>query len=686
MSTAVIAEAARKDTVEEKVEQSSPWTSGPAIVLYRNHFFREWLIPTFLCALLFGELFFCSRQLSQTSDEATHLYSGYRYLKCGDLTLSPEHPPLVKVVAAAPLLLMKPRVDCTPFQGDDVVQAFTALRWFYSQNWRSKLFWARTAVSIFAVGLCLLVWGASRRMFGFAVATAATVLTAFEPNVLASGALVMTDLAPATMMLCAVFIYYLWTRRPSGFSLLLTGLAVGLTLLSKTSGVVVIPIILVLAAINIVLPDDRKLQIRKQVLQNLFAVGLIFALAFAVLWIGYCMRYATHSGPDLPDLRFSAMRNTSAVGRVLAGMEERHMLPQAYLEGFGFLTQLSEDPPAVFILGKMYAHAQWFFFPLNMLIRSTAAFLVMIVLSCAGIVICWKERRREILFLIVPGAMYAIVCVGSGINSGIRHLLPIFPFLIIVVCAGCVELSKRWRWMKYAVPGLIVLHAASSLHAFPDYLSYANELWGGPARVYKYLPGVDLGQSYLQVRDYMERHPSEKCWLLTDWQWNPEVYGVRCKVLGYWKMELIPPQMSGTIILSSTALTTPFLNQAIAAGFEKIPPQDYIGGSAMLVFRGDFDTRAGATASAEHLAMQAIEQGRFSDALQLSEYAIRMSPENPYAHLRRANALTMLGQTSVAINELEEGRRLMLGDPVYAGDVRTVDGVLQSLRNVSGGR
>jgi len=633
---------------------------------------------------MFGQLYFCSRQLSQTSDEATHLYSGYRYLKCGDLTVSPEHPPLAKMVAALPLLLMNPQVDCTPFHGDDVVQAFAALRWFYSQNWRSELLWARVAVSIFAVGLCLLVWRASSRMFDLAVATTAALLIAFEPNVLASGGLVMTDLAPSTMMLCAVFTYYLWTRRPSGFLLLLTGLAVGLTLLSKTSGVVVIPCILALTAVNGMLSEDRKRPIQKQVLHHLLAVGLIFAIAFAVLWIGYGMRYATHDGPVALEARFSAVGATSAADRILAVIGERHLLPQAYLAGFGFLTQLSTDPAPVFILGKMYPRAQWFFYPLNMLIRSTAAFLAMIVVSSAGIVIGWQEHRREILFLLVPGAICAIACVGSGVNSGIRHLLLVFPFLVIVVCAGCVELSKRWRWIKYGVLGLIVLHAASSLHAFPNYLSYANELWGGPTQTYKYLPSIDIGQSYLQVRDYLERNPPDSCWLLTDWQWDPEVYGVHCKVLGYWKMELIPPRLRGTVIVSSSALSTTFLNQAIAVGFKNIAPEDYIGGSAMLVFKGDFDTRAGASVTAEHLAMQAIAQGQLTDALHLSDYAIQMSPDNPYAHLRRGNALIVLGRLSEGISELERGRGLLFRDPIHEAEVRDVDRTIQSLRNSSG--
>ncbi len=643
----------------------------------------EWLIPTLLCTVMFGQLLLIGHQLSQTADEATHLYSGYRYLKCGDLTVSPEHPPLAKIVAAAPLLLMNEQVDCTPFQGSDVAQAFASLQWFYSQNWESKLFWTRMAASVFAVGLCALVWIAARRMFGFGAAVVATLLVAFEPDVLASGALITTDLAVTTTLMFAVFAYYLWTRNPSTPLVLLAGFAVGLTLLSKGSGVVVIPILIALATVNALTSPDKR-PLRNQALRTLLCIGSMLAIAFVVVWVGYGLRYAAHTGPPLPQDQPSSSLSASTGGRMLLIAEEAHLLPQAYLAGFTFLKQLSEDASPVFILGKIYPHPQWFFFPLAFLIRNTVAFLAMIVLSCAGIFLCWRERKREVLFLLIPAAIFATVAVRSGINTGIRHVLPMFPFLIVAVSAGCMELSKRWRGTEYAICCLLVLHVVSSLRAFPNYLSYANELWGGSTQTYKYLPYVDSGQSYLQVRDYLERNPSDSCWLLTDWQWNPEVYGLHCKALGYWKMELIPPRLHGTVIVSSTALTTTLLNQAIAEGFKDIPPQNYIGGSAMLVFKGNFDTRAGASVSSEHMAMSAIEQGRLNDALQLSEYAIQMSPDNPYAHLRHANALIVLGQFPEGVNELERGRDLLLSDPIHAAEARDVDRTIRSLRSSSG--
>src|SRR5438067_12180214 len=44
---------------------------------------------------------------SPTSDETAHLVAGYSYLVTHDYRLNPEHPPLVKMLAALPLVGMR---------------------------------------------------------------------------------------------------------------------------------------------------------------------------------------------------------------------------------------------------------------------------------------------------------------------------------------------------------------------------------------------------------------------------------------------------------------------------------------------------------------------------------------------------------------------------------------------------
>jgi hypothetical protein len=69
---------------------------------------HRWIIPAvvILLAILLIQLAFTAHRNSCTWDEQDHLYAGYMSWKHGDFGLNPEHPPLVKMVAAIPILNM----------------------------------------------------------------------------------------------------------------------------------------------------------------------------------------------------------------------------------------------------------------------------------------------------------------------------------------------------------------------------------------------------------------------------------------------------------------------------------------------------------------------------------------------------------------------------------------------------
>ncbi len=643
----------------------------------------EWMILSLLCLLLCGELFFSIRHLSQTADEATHLYSGYRYLKCSDLTVSPEHPPLAKIVAAAPLLSLDLAVNCSPFKGDDRDQAVASLNWLYSQNWRSALAQARIAVSVFAAGLCLLVWASARRMFDFATAVTATTLLVFEPNVLAYGALVMTDVAVTCMLLFAVFGFYLWAKNRTAPFLLLTGLATGLTLLAKHSGLVVVPILCVLAVLDALIHYSGPRLTLHTAIRNLRAVGLICVLAVGVEWVAYGMRFTASAGA----VQFQRESHDAASNgaRVVLAVKNYHLLPEAYLEGIARAFSIASQPGPVFVGGKVYLQAPWFSTPLTLLIRSTTASIVMFFASVFGLAIAFGRRRREIIFLLVPAGVFLAVCLHS-MTVGVRYLLPVFPFLLIAVAAGCVQMARRVRWVRYALPCLILLHAVSSLHSYPNYLSYANEFWGGPTQAYKYLPWLDIGQAYPEAKVYLERNPAENCWFFTVWQWDPRLYDIPCQTFGSYFPHQIPPRVRGTVIVSSTLLRDVRLEGKIAAPFKNTVPKGEIGGSALLVYEGDFDTRLAAAMSELNLANRGLLTGQPSEALLHGNRAVELAPDSAEGHGSFCLLLAGIGQLDSARSECYKAQSLLLNDPLRQEPLRkklldTIESELTLLRS-----
>src|ERR1700744_2223713 len=146
-----------------------------------------------LLLAIFLQLAMSVQQESISWDEGDHLFSGYMSWKHADFGLNPEHPPLVKLVAALPLLpmrLLTPELKHRHFK----LEAFLDGRDFMSWNYaKGILFRARMAASGFALSLALLIFFAAWEMFGTAAGFIAVTLFAFVRNGRGLGPFVTTD-------------------------------------------------------------------------------------------------------------------------------------------------------------------------------------------------------------------------------------------------------------------------------------------------------------------------------------------------------------------------------------------------------------------------------------------------------------------------------------------------------------
>ena len=200
---------------------------------------RHILLLCGLALVLGVQLVAAVRQWSITSDEINHLHAGYRYLTCGDFGWNPEHRPLLKLVAALPLLAMQvndPAPGACGMANSKTID-FHVGHDFTFANPERMLMAGRAAASLFVFALLALVWFGGREMFGVEAAIIASSMLVFEPNILAHGALVTTDMAASFGFLAAVFALYLYLETRVAFYLILTGLATGIALAVKHSAV-----------------------------------------------------------------------------------------------------------------------------------------------------------------------------------------------------------------------------------------------------------------------------------------------------------------------------------------------------------------------------------------------------------------------------------------------------------------
>jgi hypothetical protein len=649
---------------------------------------RRWVswqhaVLPILAVIMLAQMWTSVDRLSITSDEAHHFHSGYRYLECRDFGWNLEHPPLANMVAALPLLGME-IVDPIPSacgMPNSKLIDFQAGHDFVFANPESVLMAGRRAASAFAVGLLVAMWFFARKMFGTAAAIIAGVLIAFEPNILGNGPLVMTDVPAALGFVLAVYALYSYLSAPSYGRLALVGVATGFALCLKHQTMLLIGILPALAVADAFLAGSQRM---RTALRNLFALMPAMVIAFTMLWGAYGFRYdarPNHATPWRPALLATA--HGVIPTKIVPAMERRRLLPQAYLIGIQDIYVELETGGRSFLLGRIYPNGRWFYFPVAATIKLTLPTLLLLVISAMAVPF-WREHKREAAFLLIPGGMLLASMMTSTLDIGIRHVLPLFPFLIIFAAAGSWQLARKWRWATIALAGVLVFHAVSSLRAFPNYVSYANELWGGPANTYKYLSdaNTDMGQALKMARDYVARNKPTHCWLIQPFDETAADYGIPCDDI---YITNPPLHFDGTLIVSSMlvqGVMNPYGARS-AAVFRGMQPKAKLGGSALFVYDGSFDMTP--IVAAQRLKLATSRGPRDPQfAITQANEVLGFDPNNGRAHAVLCYAQATLAQLSTAEQECNLALKLMREDPyTVAQDTDDVTGFMRrhGLRN-----
>jgi hypothetical protein len=187
---------------------------------------------------------------------------------------------------------------------------------------------------------------------------------------------------------------------------------------------------------------------------------------------------------------------------------------------------------------------------------------LILLLGAAGLVVVLCRRlpgSRDLLLMSLLPAVYLFFAIIAHINIGVRHVLPVYPFLLLYAGAAMEAATRRWRWATAAMVLLVVLQAADSARYAPDYLSYFTPLVR-PNDTWKLLSdsNTDWGQGFIALRDYQAQHPNEPLHLAYVGEVDPVFYGIR-----YTKMHE-GDRPTGTVIVSATHLSGQLLNDHYA--------------------------------------------------------------------------------------------------------------------------
>lgn len=487
-------------------------------------------------------------------DEVPHIGSGYSYLTQGDYRLNPEHPPLAKDLAAIPLL----------FQKIDKVSLFSQKFWTTDVNgqWNFGRFLlfraspdpilstrsAKLPVLIFFVLSACLIFHWCRKKYGDGPAFLSLILFLFSPTVIAHARFVTTDIAALFGVLFASYFFLNYLERPSKKRFWLASVFFGIALLTKFSTILLAPFFVLLAIFWGLVSETAELKSKIiHIFRRTSKTVLVMLAGFIiVVWPVYALHtvnYPSERQHDDTQFLLTSFTNRTFADPVVWASDKPLIRPAAqYALGLLMVAQRSEGGNQIYFRGNVVNQGGPLYFPIVYFIKEPLAWWGLVVMAIIGLLPgilnlkfpffkrYWLEKHFVEIAMLLWLAIYWTTSIRSTLNIGVRHLLPTFPFAIMLVAGQIKNIYQRLgiKNQKVFVLAATLLTAwfvQQNLSVYPFYLTYFNESVGGPTKGYKIVAdsNLDWGQDIKRLADFVFKNNIRKIdldyfgWADQDW-------------------------------------------------------------------------------------------------------------------------------------------------------------------------
>ncbi|MEO6876795.1 MAG: phospholipid carrier-dependent glycosyltransferase [Opitutaceae bacterium] len=496
-----------------------------------------------LLVVLIAGLFFwvsawtASKDLPAVADEIAHITGGESYWRYGINHFQPENGYFAMHWSTLPLRWHPPVFPAMP---PNLPQAPSMIvmghRMFYESgnNAAALLSAGRAMMALLGVALVGLSWWWARQLWGRRGGLLTILLGATCPTLLAQSGLVMSDVTLSFFLLLTVTLWWQLLHGLSAGRLLGCGLSLGTVLLSKMSGVLVAPMLLILLIVRLCETEPLAWSwgkwrgavraVRRTALLGGVALAVPLVAAF-VLWAAFGFHYSMYvnsAAPSpTPEFTWDALlREGGLVARVVGGLRGAHLLPEAWLQGLAQTTYHLAGRPA-FLNGHTYTGGSLAYFPYAWLVKTPLALFCLMALGLGVAVGLGRTKpalaadrprtpcRNLVLRsapLLVLFVVYWAFALTTQINIGQRHLLPIYAPMLILAGGAAGLLTSASRAGRMLVVALVVWFVATSWWIRPHYLAYFNAIAGGPANGYHHLvdSNVDVGQDLIALQQWLD--------------------------------------------------------------------------------------------------------------------------------------------------------------------------------------
>ena len=507
-----------------------------------------------MALLMFGSM----RNDSAIMDELAHIPAGFGYITQFDYRLNPEHPPLLKALAAlSGKIFANPSFPTyTKYWQEDINGQWAQGAVFLYESGNdadSIIFWSRFPLMLLALFFGWLVFSWTKKRFGNSAAILTLLFFAFSPTFLTHSRYVTTDLGAAFAFFTGLVSFIKFVEVPSRKNLILAGIFFGVAQLIKFSLVLLIPVYAILmVAWILALPH---LNLRERLREGIKLSGKTIVLGiigFLLVWAVYApfvWNYPKEKQFSDTELLLSSYGFRPAVNLNLGLIKNDFARPLGqYMLGVLMVNQRAAGGNTAYFLGEVSSAGSRAYFPLLYLLKEPLPLHILTLIALWFV--AWKSdflRKSDfkklrpwiqnhfaefsaLTFII----FYWVVSMKSPLNIGVRHVLPTFPFIYILVAKQVTEwlkwheLSDPQTWLgwfkniyqiyiksvpKYLFVMILLLWLIlGTVASYPNFMPYYNELAGGERNGYNVAgdSNYDWGQDLKRLTAYVEKNKIEK--------------------------------------------------------------------------------------------------------------------------------------------------------------------------------
>jgi len=448
---------------------------------------------------------------SPSGDELAHIFSGYSYVKTGEWRFNLEHPPLIKDLSGMSLRFFENPVFPNELF-NNIKAGFWGWQWemggklIYEINNNSDLllFLARFPVMVLSLIFLVIIFIVTKKYYGVKGALAASILYAFSPNIIAHSRYVTTDIGISLFYFLSVITLVMFLEERSRRNLIFFMLSLFGSLITKFSFVTLFPTLFVIFLAHPFWSEKKPKELFKNywtaIKPLLFAVfgALVLTIIFLELHT-LKMSYQEVKmviTDYIPSNIYNVQKILLEMAKIVKGLP-------LYLTGFLYVTKHSLDGHTAYLWGKLYNQGLWYYFPTVFFAKTQ---LVFFALSGFWIFLMAKTKKMNFIEFsaIIGVVIYFGMSITNKMNIGVRHLLPIYPLLFLLLGGIFTKLDifgQKKKVMEIIIWVLLGIYALEAIMVFPYYTQYTNQIITNPKVRYKYFvdSNLDWGQSLKEL-------------------------------------------------------------------------------------------------------------------------------------------------------------------------------------------